>query len=80
MALWTKPLIKYHERCSSLPYSEEYLPLNRIFMQDNDSKHKTKSVMKFFENEKSEFINMATPILGFKSIGKCLGGDGQSFE
>ena len=35
-----------------LPYSEVYLPLNWIFMQNNDPKHKPKSVMKFFEDEK----------------------------
>ena len=40
-----------------LPYSEEYLPLNWIFMQDNDPKHKAKSVTKFFEDEK---VNLLT--------------------
>ena len=35
-----------------LPYLEEYLSLNWIFMQDNDLKHKAKSVIKFFEIEK----------------------------
>ena len=38
-------------------YSEEYLPLNWIFMQDNDPKHKAKSVTKFFEDEK---VNLLT--------------------
>ena len=29
---------------------------------------------------KNEFMNMATPISGFESIEKCLGGDGKSFD
>ena len=56
MALLTKPLIKYHERCL-LPYSKQYLPLNKIFMQDNNPKHKAKSVKNFFEDEK---VNLLT--------------------
>ena len=39
-----------------LPYSKEYLSLNWIFMQNNDPKHKAKSVMKFFENEKLNLL------------------------
>ena len=63
-----------------LSYSEEYLPLNWIFMQDKDPKHKAKFVTKSFEDEKSEFINMAIPIPGFKSIGKCLGEMGRALN
>ena len=40
-----------------LLYSEEYLPLNQIFMQDNDPKHKAKFFMKFFEDKK---VNLLT--------------------
>ena len=39
------------------PYSEDYLPLNRISMQDDDPKHKAKSVVKFFEDKK---VNLLT--------------------
>ena len=34
-----------------LPYSEEYLQLNSIFMQGNDPKHKEKSVINFLEDK-----------------------------
>ena len=62
------------------PYSEEYMPLNWIFMQDNDSKHKAKSVTKFFEDEKVNLLRWSSQSPDLNLLENVLGEMGRALN